>query len=302
MSSNKLSIKSNNKVLPLRIEDIPTTVEGLRSKITWSEAKPLGDMGMQQSYLMYDGTQLMIQFPRMRNISGLKRWEKTKGKPEDGTNDNITLSMGGDDAKVRLFNEFLNNLDTLVQEEALTSKSGIWVKTKGKTNVTRELVESNYNSIVSHSLDDNGEQKYPDSFKLKLGKARDTGSYLLELYDESKVRVRDEDFDDELGKGSMVRGIILFNGVWFGKTGFGVRLTPKQLQTNQQKKLRGFAMIEESSDDEDEVEKDEVEETEAEPKEESESESEAEESDEEERPPTPPPVVEKKSRGKKKSE
>lgn len=290
----------SSKVSVYTVEQLPTTVEGLRAKITWSEPKPLGDMGMQQSYLMYDGTQLMLQFPRMRNISGLKRWEKTKGKPEDGTNDNITLSMGGDDAKVKLFNEFLNNLDTLVQEEALSTKSGIWVKTKGKGQVTRELVESNYNSIVSHSVDDNGEQKYPDSFKLKLGKARDTNAYLLELYDEGRVRVRDEDFDDELGKGSMVRGIILFNGVWFGKTGFGVRLTPKQLQTNQQKKLRGFAMIEESDDDDDDEETETVEETQVEPKEESEEED--EEESEDERPPTPPPVVEKKTRGKKKGE
>lgn len=292
------------KVSHYTVDMLPTEFSELRKRITFSEPKALGDKGMQQCYLLMDGNQLIVEFPPMRNISGMSQFAE-EGQAASG-NYTITLSFGSDNPKVEKYHKFLQVLDDVVKDVAMKDKIGtVWMKKKAGS-ITSEIVDERYSPVIKRKIEDNGEQKYPDSMKIKVNKSRESGQFLVELYDENKELVKDDDYEEELGKGSMVKGIVIYNSVWFSPKGFGIRSTPKVLKTNQKKKIRGYAFIDESdsdnSEEEKEVEKESEKESEKEESDKEESEKEESESEEEEqRPPTPPPVEEKKTRGKKKA-
>jgi hypothetical protein len=281
---------------------LPESVDELYEAITFSEPKPYGNKGMQQTYIYLHGKTLAVEHAPMKNISGMAQFADDSGKVDDAKY-TITLTCGSDDPKVQKYHNFLKNLDEVISMKALQDKIGsIWIK--GKKNISEDTVSERYSPIVKRKIDENGEQKYPDSIKYKINKSLESGSFMVQLFDNKKQMVKDDDYKDELSKGSMVKGIVLFGSIWFGPKGFGVKVTPKVLRTDSEKKIRGYAFVD--SDDEDEsdsapaptkaapapVESESEDESESKPEPEPESESESE--SEEERPPTPPPVVEKK--------
>lgn len=284
------------------VDMLPESVDELYEAITFSEPKPYGNKGMQQTYIYLNGKTLAVEHSPMKNISGMAQFADDSGKVDDSKY-TITLTCGSDDPKVQKYHNFLKNLDEVISMKALKDKIGsVWIK--GKKNISEDTVSERYSPIVKRKIDESGEQKYPDSIKYKINKSLESGSFMVQLFDNKKQMVKDDDYKDELSKGSMVKGIVLFGSVWFGPKGFGVKVTPKVLRTDSEKKIRGYAFVD--SDDEDESEStpaptkaapapvesesesDSEEETKPEPEPESDSES------EEERPPTPPPVVEKK--------
>jgi hypothetical protein len=275
---------------------LPESVDELYDAVTFSEPKPYGNKGMQQTYIYLNGKTLAIEHAPMKNISGMAQFEDDSGKIDE-TKYTITLTCGSDDPKVQKYHNFLKNLDEVIRRKALKDKIGsIWIK--GKKQISEDTVSERYSPIVKRKIDENGEQKYPDSIKYKINKSLESGSFMVQLFDNKKQMVQDDDYKDELSKGSMVKGIVLLGSVWFGAKGFGVKVTPKVLRTDSEKKIRGYAFVD--SDDEDTpapvkaapapVETESEDEPVPQPEPESESESESEE----ERPPTPPPVVEKK--------
>lgn len=279
------------------VDMLPESVDELYDAVTFSEPKPYGNKGMQQTYIYLNGKTLAVEHAPMKNISGMAQFEDDSGKIDDSKY-TITLTCGSDDTKVQRYHNFLKNLDDVIRRKALKDKiGGVWIK--GKKQISEDTVSERYSPIVKRKVDENGEQKYPDSIKYKINKSLESGSFMVQLFDNKKQMVKDDDYKDELSKGSMVKGIVLFGSVWFGAKGFGVKVTPKVLRTDSEKKIRGYAFVD--SDDSDseapapakaapvEVESESEDEPEPAPVE-SESESESEE----ERPPTPPPVVEKK--------
>lgn len=278
------------------VDMLPESVDELYDAVTFSEPKPYGNKGMQQTYIYLNGKTLAIEHAPMKNISGMAQFEDDSGKIDE-TKYTITLTCGSDDPKVQKYHNFLKNLDEVIRRKALKDKIGsIWIK--GKKQISEDTVSERYSPIVKRKIDENGEQKYPDSIKYKINKSLESGSFMVQLFDNKKQMVQDDDYKDELSKGSMVKGIVLLGSVWFGAKGFGVKVTPKVLRTDSEKKIRGYAFVD--SDDEDTpapvkaapapVETESEDEPVPQPEPESESESESEE----ERPPTPPPVVEKK--------
>lgn len=277
------------------VDMLPESVDELYDAISFSEPKPYGNKGMQQTYIYLNGKTLAVEHAPMKNISGMAQFADDSGKVDD-TKYTITLTCGSDDSKVQRYHNFLKNLDEVISRKALNDKIGsVWIK--GKKNISEDTVSERYSPIVKRKVDESGEQKYPDSIKYKINKSLESGSFMVQLFDNKKQMVKDDDYKDELSKGSMVKGIVLFGSVWFGPKGFGVKVTPKVLRTDSEKKIRGYAFVDSDDSDSEEapapakvvapapVESD----SESEPEAEEESESE-----EEERPPTPPPVVEKK--------
>lgn len=291
------------------VDMLPQTVEELYDAISFSEPKPYGNKGMQQTYISLHGKPLAVEHKPMKNISGMSQFEDDSGKIDDSKY-TITLTFGSEDPGVQRYHNFLKNLDEVIRQKSMKEKIGsIWIK--GKKTISEDTVSERYSPIVKRKIDENGEQKYPDSIKYKINKSLESGSFMVQLFDNKKQLVRDDDYKDELSKGSMVKGIVLFGSVWFGAKGFGVKITPKVLRTDSEKKIRGYAFVDSDDESDNEtveskpaqvsahvsapVESESEDETEAVAEPESESES------EEERPPTPPPVVEKKkSRSKAK--
>jgi hypothetical protein len=231
MSSIENSIKIFNA---LELIKLAPTKEELKNLLSFTDDKPLGDKGMVQNYIKFNGNKLIIQTPAMRNISGLKQWPVDKNKPELGTNDNIVLSYKQDEENIA-FNKFNQMLDELLIELGSSQYAMLWLK---KDKPSRDVVEDKYSKIVSS--DPTG--KYPDTLKVPLKKY--DSKYSVELYDKAKQRVSDEDFIKELEKGSEQKCLIIYQSVWHGKQGFGLKTVPIQIQSFTQTKIRGFAFIE----------------------------------------------------------
>ena len=232
-------MNNNTKIYtPVELIKLAPTKEALKKLISFSDDKPLGDKGMFHNYVKFNGSKLIIQTATMKNISGLKQWPVDKSKPELGTNDNIVLSYKSDEEN-QAFNKFNRMLDELLMEFAMGEYSMMWLK---KDKPSKDVVEDKYSKIVKS--DSTG--KYPDTFTVALKKYE--GRYSVELYDKSKQRVSEEDFGKELEKGSEQKCLIIYQSVWHGKSGFGLKLVPIQIQSFTQTKIRGFAFIEDDAE------------------------------------------------------
>jgi hypothetical protein len=232
-------MNNNTKIYtPIELIKLAPTKDALKKLISFSEDKPLGDKGMFHNYVKFNGSKLIIQTSTMKNIAGLKQWPVDKNKPELGTNDNIVLSYKSDEEN-QAFNKFNRMLDELLVEFAMGEYSMMWLK---KDKPSKDVVEDKYSKIVKS--DSTG--KYPDTFTVALKKYE--GRYSVELYDKSKQRVSEEDFGKELEKGSEQKCLIIYQSIWHGKSGFGLKLVPIQIQSFTQSKIRGFAFIEDDAE------------------------------------------------------
>lgn len=242
-------MSSSNNQTALKVTEIlkmAPNVETLVKLLNFSEAKPYGKI--QKTFLTFNGKPLKVQTPKMRSPGGMYQY-RDEEKPNDETKDSISLSFGGENEQVQEFHKFCKMLDEAILKMASEQMAPVWV---GKKSISLEGAKDKYTPIASFSKDKGKSEpngKYPDSIKIKLGK--DSGKYYCDLYDENKNLIPDSEFANQLTKGCECAAIVKFAHVWFGKTGFGVTITPEQLKTDKKAsggRRYGFA----ESDDEEE--------------------------------------------------
>lgn len=243
MSASNTSKSANKIFKATELVQMAPNVESLMKLIDFSEAKPFGKI--KRTFVRFNGHSLTVQTPKMRSGPGLSKWVD-KDDPEAESKDSISLSFGNDEEN-KAFHQFCKMYDEAMQRFATDQMAAVWL---GKKSASADVVKDKYTPIVSVSKDKQTKEpdgKYPDSIKVKLGKK--DGQYYCELYDAKRNRVPSEEFDTELTKGCECVSILNFAHIWFGKTGFGQGVTPIQIKTNKQEKIRGYAFIE-SDDDE----------------------------------------------------
>lgn len=210
------------------------------SKVNYSDVKML-DNGGKVIYVSYNNAPLTIQTPEMPAPFGMQKW----------TNDNrdkYTLDLSFKDLDKRpalqTFYKVLESLDSKLVEDGFKNQQ-TWFK--GRKYPTKEVVEALYTPLIKFAKDkDTGEvtDKYPPTFKMNVPWKE--GKFLCEVYDDKR---NPADLSVMETKGSKVRAIIQFTGLWMAGGKFGSTWRIMQMVVVPSQTLRGFAF---KPDDDDE--------------------------------------------------
>jgi hypothetical protein len=163
------------------------------------------------------GKKVLIQTPKMFNVFGVKRWH-SEGTDTKDDSFAVELSFSGKESNPELqkFHKVLSDLDNLVKEEAFKNRS-TWL---GKPKISKESIEETmYIPTLKVSMDKNGDLlEYPDRFKVKFDKDRESGKFVSSKKNNNEIKVFDEDkqeisFDADniesiMGKGSYLTSVV----------------------------------------------------------------------------------------------
>ena len=163
------------------------------------------------------GKKVLIQTPKMFNVFGAKRWH-SEGTDVKDDSFAVELSFAGKDMSPELqkFHQVLTDLDNLVKEKAYENRSS-WLN---KPKISKESIEETmYLPTLKVSTDKNGEVlEYPDRFKIKFDKDRESGKFLsskktnseIMVFDDSKqmVQVNADNIENVMGKGSYLTSVV----------------------------------------------------------------------------------------------
>jgi hypothetical protein len=256
------------------------------------------------------GKKVLIQTPKMFNVFGVKRWH-SEGTDTKDDSFAVELSFSGKESNPELqkFHKVLSDLDNLVKEEAFKNRS-TWL---GKPKISKESIEETmYIPTLKVSIDKNGDLlEYPDRFKVKFDKDRESGKFVSSKKNNNEIKVFDEDkqeinFDADniesiMGKGSYLTSVVELVYITIGaKISLKFKFIQGKLIRNNSD-ITGNVMLEDDEPEHEEqaLPEDYEKEPSLEPIEEEEEEMEPEEVTESVMPiPVPEPVV-KKSRSKK---
>jgi hypothetical protein len=163
------------------------------------------------------GKKVLIQTPKMFNVFGAKRWH-SEGTDIKDDSFAVEMSFSGKESNPELqkFHTVLSGLDKLVVDEAFKNRS-TWL---GKPKTSRELVEEIYLPVLKISTDKKtGEPlEYPDRFKIKFDKDRESGKFVsskknnneIMIFDENKekITVNADNIENVIGKGSYLTSVV----------------------------------------------------------------------------------------------
>jgi hypothetical protein len=163
------------------------------------------------------GKKVLIQTPKMFNVFGAKRWH-SEGTDIKDDSFAVEMSFSGKESNPELqkFHTVLSDLDKLVVDEAFKNRS-TWL---GKPKTSRELVEEIYLPVLKISTDKKtGEPlEYPDRFKIKFDKDRESGKFVsskknnneIMIFDENKdkITVNADNIENVIGKGSYLTSVV----------------------------------------------------------------------------------------------
>lgn len=202
------------------------------SKVNYSDVRML-DNGGKVIYVSYNKAPLTVQTPEMSAPFGMQKW----------TNDNrdkYTLDLSFKDLDKRpalqSFYKVLESLDSKLVEDGFKNQQ-TWFK--GRKYPTKEVVEALYTPLIKHAKDkDTGEitDKYPPTFKMNVPWKE--GKFMCEVYDDKRNPV---DLSSLETKGSRIRAIIQFTGLWMAGGKFGSTWRIMQMVVVPSQTLRGFA-------------------------------------------------------------
>jgi hypothetical protein len=184
---------------------------------------------------------LYIHFPKLFTPFGPSCFKKEQGKIPKY---NLTLSLDKKRKGTSELEEFLSKLDKLVKSKSLKTKS--W-KSQLPNNFNKDLLEAFYTTLVKKP----NNSKYDNTFNMKLPINWKESKPDFELFNSKKDKL-DLTFDNIeslIPKTSELKGIFKVSHIWFVNRKFGVSLTLKQSKVYPRQKLLGFA-IEDDSDDE----------------------------------------------------
>jgi len=216
------------------------------SKLTLEDPKKVdGRQGSFSATLKYDDTYFLIQTPKLFTPFGANSFNND-GKFA------LTFTLDGKDSKQADFQKMLvtfgNRVEELVQE---------------KKNKDKKLTKSkDFCPLVKESSDP---EKYNPTFTVKLrtvpeknfdGKVNDNaGDLYASVYSKSKEKlsVNGTNVEQEFGRRSSSRGLLMMNKVWFASSlgKFGITVNAKQLMVYPNKEQG--CMFNEISDDESEA-------------------------------------------------
>jgi len=163
------------------------------------------------------GKKVLIQTPKMFNVFGAKRWH-SEGTDIKDDSFAVELSFAGKDSNPELqkFHQVLSDLDNLVKEKAYENRSS-WLN---KPKISKESIEETmYIPTLKISTDKNGDVlEYPDRFKVKFDKDRESGKFLsskktnseIMIFDENKkiIEIDADNIENVMGKGSYLTSVV----------------------------------------------------------------------------------------------
>ena len=132
------------------------------NNVTFSETRDLNIPGAKLSYINLNGDKIIVQGPRMRTVSGVRRWlNKENGKYD------YDIELSFDEKSDELLKKS-QELDEIIKS-SIKRKSKDWL---GKESISDELLNDKYKPIVKTNEQvrlKNGEVKdFPPSIVLKL--------------------------------------------------------------------------------------------------------------------------------------
>ena len=132
------------------------------NNVTFSDTKPLNIPGAKLAYINLNGGKIIVQGPKMRTTSGVRRWLNE----ENGKYD-YDMELSFDDNSQDLLQKN-QELDTIIRNK-IKEKSKEWL---GKDSISDELLDDKYKPIV----------KLNNNIKLKNGDVKDfSPSFVLKL-------------------------------------------------------------------------------------------------------------------------
>lgn len=164
------------------------------------------------------GKKVLIQTPKMFNVFGAKRWH-SEGTDVKDDSFAVEMSFSGRESNPELekFHKVLSDLDKLVVEEAFKNRS-TWV---GNPKISKASIEeSMYLPVLKVSTDKKtGEPlEYPDRFKIKFDKDRESGKFVsskknnneIMIFDDNKekITVNADNIESVIGKGSYLTSVV----------------------------------------------------------------------------------------------
>lgn len=232
------------------------------SQVAFSEARKQGKT-MNVAYVQYKpkgakrSTRLIAQTPKMFCPFGANYYNPNNEKI-DMPKYSVAFSLKKDEGKVSQLRKFLEDLDTMVIDEAMKNKN--WLKLLKVKKPVRAVLENVYSGIIKESRD----EKYPPTFVSKVPIDWNNSSLKLDLYDKSQnnLHATFDNIEELLPKLSEMRALIHVSHIWFVGGKFGVALKLVQGIVYQRESISGFAFCDESDTEEDAVVEEEEEEDE----------------------------------------
>lgn len=223
-------------------------------RITFSEPKKNKRNGINVN-IMYDGTPLKIQLPRLRVPFGAQPPYGSESKPESELQYQLEFSLGSldDNKSIENCKDKLDELDEYIKKSA-KKYCEEWF---GDSTLTDSIIKIFYKNIVrvSKKVDKEG-KPYAPTVRTKLPLSLNTDSILIFDSDKNVMNDTEESPTSLFKKGDYVVPVVKFSSLWFMDKSFGVsgRLMQAQVFSGATKKLTSFSIEAEDSDSEADVE------------------------------------------------
>lgn len=159
------------------------------NNVTFSDTKPLNIPGAKLAYINLNGGKIIVQGPKMRTTSGVRRWLNE----ENGKYD-YDMELSFDDNSQDLLQKN-QELDTIIRNK-IKENSKEWL---GKDSISDELLDDKYKPIVKLNNNiklKNGDVKdFSPSFVLKLTADQESNKFQsskdveLLFFDENKTKM-----------------------------------------------------------------------------------------------------------------
>ena len=204
------------------------------------------------------GKKVLVQTPKMFNVFGAKRWH-SEGTDVKDDSFAVEMSFAGKESNPELqkFHQVLTDLDNLVKEKAYENRSS-WLN---KPKISKESIEETmYLPTLKVSTDKSGEAlDYPDRFKIKFDKDRESGKFLsskktnaeIMVFDDSKqiVQVNADNIENVMGKGSYLTSVVELVYIIIGaKISLKFKFVQGKLIQNNNE-ITGNVMLDDDEDD-----------------------------------------------------
>lgn len=212
------------------------------ASISFGAVKTL-ESGGKSIYISYNGSEFMMQSPKMLAPFGLSKWEE-KGKVSNAKSsaDKYSIEISFKDvetnANTKMFFDMLENIDNLVKKKAVENSLTYFNKKK----LSDESAQDAYSSNIKHHIE-NGERsnKYPPRMRVAVPVDRD-GNFMCKAY----IGNEEVELTPAITKNCLVQCIIKCQSIWIiGGNKFGVTYKLQQIRlTPKVDFLNAFAFIE----------------------------------------------------------
>ena len=237
------------------------------SNITFSDVK-VNAKGGKKIYVSYEGSPIMVQFPKMSSPFGVNR--SKYGEPTNLSGPpKCSVSFGNmdDNSELKDLHNKLRNVEDIVKKEA-QKNSNTWFK---KKKMTMDTINEFFKSSIKQSKDKETNEpdgKYPDTFDFKI---MDYGGNVQTTFFSSEKdpkTKRPNELDSSVFsahralKGAQIKVILKLNSVWVVDKKFGCTWDAESMVVYPNKTLGDdYAFIDESDDENDNENEEEKEET-----------------------------------------